>query len=122
MGLKLTQTWKQSRETNKSPDKRFEQKQRSFVSFLDFLATTKKTRSVETFQDLNFRLHIIFVILTRQTKAELLLLKLIHLFAKEVFLVKSWKSKKLRPLIIQLFFGMYNISGLSFFDLQLFQY
>ena len=63
MGLKLTQTWKQSRETNKSPDKRFEQKQRSFVSFLDFLATTKKTRSVETFQDLNFRLHIILVIL-----------------------------------------------------------
>ena len=36
VGLKLTQTWKQSRETNKSPaaaDKRFEQKQRSFVSF-----------------------------------------------------------------------------------------
>ena len=65
MGLKLTQTWKQSRETNKSPDKRFEQKQRSFVSFLDFLATTKKTRSVETFQDLNFSLHIILVILTK---------------------------------------------------------
>ena len=31
-------------------------------------------------------------------KAELLLLKLIHLFAREVLLVKkSWKLKKLRP-------------------------
>ena len=102
MGLKLTQTWKQSRETNKSPDKRFEQKQRSFVSFLDFLATTKKTRSVETFQDLNFRLHIIFVILTRQTKAELLLLKLIHLFAKEVLLVKKLEIEETKTTWFQL--------------------
>ena len=29
-------------------------------------------------------------------KAKLLLIKLIHLFAREVLLVKSWKSKKLR--------------------------
>ena len=36
------------------------------------------------------------------TKAKLLLLKLIHLFVREVLLVKSWKSKKLRPPSIQL--------------------
>ena len=35
-------------------------------------------------------------------KAELLQLKLIHLFAREVLLLKSWKSKKLRPASIQL--------------------
>ena len=42
------------------------------------------------------------IFLISQTKAELLLLKLIHLFAREVLLVKGWKLKKLRPPSIQL--------------------
>ena len=55
-------------------------------------------------------------------KAKLLLLKLIHLFAREILLLKKFEIEETKTTYSTFKTDKYNKSGLSFFDFQLFYY